>query len=76
MGLRGRILGSPLGGAVQSSGKILGVFPPLLATCIYLSQIISNNVWFLVNQLSVSCEGPVCVNRTALSCLELMAALS
>ena len=41
--------GSPLEGTVQSSGKMLGMFPFHLATCFGLSQILYNNVWFLVN---------------------------
>lgn len=54
----------------------VGVFPCLLATHLGLSQTISNNVWFLLNQLSISCEGSICVKEVALSCLVLLADLS
>ena len=41
--------GEKVDGTVQSSGKMVGVFPRLLTTHLGLYQIISNNVWFLVN---------------------------
>ena len=42
--LEGETPGSLLGGAVQSSGKSVGVFLCPCATCLGLSQIIFNNV--------------------------------
>ena len=37
-------LDHPLGGTVQSSGKVVGVFPYPYTTCHGVSQIIYNNV--------------------------------
>ena len=67
----GGIPDSHLEDALQPSGKMVGMFFCPCATRLDLSQIISNNEQFLMNQLSVSCEEPTHVN----SCLVLMAAL-
>ena len=42
--LEGEVSVSPLGGTVQSSGKILGVFTHPCTSCLILSHFISNNV--------------------------------
>ena len=40
---------SPSRGTVQSPENMVGVFPCPLTTHLGLSQILSNNIWFLVN---------------------------
>ena len=55
--------GSSWGALFSLQGHVGGVFPHPLATCLVLSQILSNNIWFLVNQLTVSCGGLICVMR-------------
>ena len=52
--------GSPTGCSIHSSGKMAEVFPHPLTTCLGLSQMVSNNVWLLVNFLTIFCEANLC----------------
>ena len=61
MGHPWRTLFSPRGGSESVS--------PSLATHLGLSQILSNNVHFLVILLTFSYEGPICIKGAALFCL-------